>query len=132
MAYKEIGGKRTYPKYKDMTPGQEILEGTFIREIAGKYGAQFEFEDKEGEIVVLNGAGQLKYKMGFVKENDKVKVIYEGEEILTSGNMKGKSAHQFTVLRDGAGDEFIDDSDQGLGEDMDMSEGDGLDSFDDL
>lgn len=132
MAYKEIGGKRTYPKYKDMTPGQEILEGTFVREIAGKFGPQFEFEDTEGEIIVLNGAGQLKWKMGFVKEGDKVKVIYEGEEILPSGNMKGKMAHQFTVLRDGVGDEFIDDSDQGLGEDMDMSEGDGLDSFDDL
>jgi len=114
MAYKEIGGKRSYPKFKEQEPGAVLVEGHFRREIEGKYGKQFEYEDKGGDIIVLNGSGQLKYKMGFVKADDKVKVIYEGEELLTSGAMSGKMAHQFTVLRDGSNDTLEDLSDQGL------------------
>jgi hypothetical protein len=114
MAYKEVGGKRSYPKFKDQEPGEVLVEGHYRREIQGKFGPQFEFENHGGEIIVLNGSGQLKYKLGFCKPEDKMKITYEGEQLLVAGPMMGKMAHQFTVLRDGATDGIEDCGDQVL------------------
>jgi len=100
MGYKEVGGPRSYLKFKDCEKGQVLVEGTFVREFEGKYGKQYEYMQDNGEVIVLNGSGQLKYKMDFVKEDSKVKVIYDGEIMLESGVMKGKMAHQFVVMQD--------------------------------
>lgn len=116
MAYKEVGGHKSYPKFKETEPGSVLVEGVYHREIESRYGKQFEFENDDGSIIVLNAAGQLKYKMDFVREGDRVKIIYVGEEILQNGAMKGRPAHQFTVLRDDDGTEPEDTSDQGLDE----------------
>lgn len=125
MGFQEVGGKRSYPKFKETEPGTELVNGKFLREITGKYGAQFEFEQEDGNIVVLNGSGQLKYKMDFIQPNDRVKVVYEGEVVLDSGMMKGKTAHQFTVMRDSSydstdlADEDEDDDDTDIGDSFD-------------
>lgn len=115
--YREIGGKRSYPKPKDFDTGEAMVEGVYKREINGTYGVQFEFEDEEGEVIVLSSWGQLKYKMGFVSEGDKVKVVYEGQELMPSGPFKGSKVHQFTVLvLDGPEVEDFSKDDQGLQE----------------
>ena len=57
--------------------------------------------------------------MDFVNSGDRVRVIYRGEEILQSGPMKGRPAHQFTVLKADAeysDTEAMTDSDEGLPE----------------
>ena len=118
--YREVGGKRTYPKFKECEEGDVLVDGVFRRSVDGKYGEQFEFENHDGEVVVLNGAGQLKYKMDFVKVGDNVKIIYEGEQILETGAMRGRPAHQFKV--------FLKDGDDEPGQDTD----DELDDFEEL
>jgi hypothetical protein len=101
MAYQEVGGQKKYFKYRDCEIGQLLVRGEYSREIMGKYGVQYEFLNEDGEIHVLNGSGQLKYKMDFIREGDMVEITYEGEIELTKGAMAGKSAHQFKILRDG-------------------------------
>ena len=112
MAYKEIAARKKYFKYRECDEGEVLVDGTYLREVMGKYGIQYEFEDKDGDIVVLNGSGQLKYKMDFVKEGDKVKIVYDGVTVLESGPMKGKDCHCFKLYRDSEPadeDELFDD-----------------------
>lgn len=125
MGYAEVGGQKTYYKYKECDVGQVLVEGTFRREFEGKFGTQYEFQKDDGEIVVLNGSGQLKYKMDFVKPNSKVKVVYDGEVTLTKGKMKGKSAHQFKVYAE-------TNSLTSVGEDDNSFDQDAIDDFDEL
>lgn len=117
--YREVGGQKNYWKFKDTDPDTVMVDGVYRREIISKYGPQYEFENDDGTIQVLNAAGQLKYKMDFVESGDRVKVIYRGEVILESGHMKGRPAHQFTVLKaeaDYSEDEVVSDDDDGLPE----------------
>jgi len=100
MAYEDIGGKKTYIKFKECKVDQILVEGTFAAEVQGKYGVQFEFNCDDGRVVVLNGSGQLKHKMQWIREGDKVRVTYMGEELLTTGPMSGKYAHQTRVQKD--------------------------------
>jgi len=122
--YVEVGGHKNYWKFKETEPDTTMVDGVFHREINSRYGPQFEFENDDGSIQVLNAAGQLKYKMDFVKPGDRVRIIYRGEEILENGPMKGRPAHQFTVLR---AESDADDLNEAL-EDEDT----GLPEFDDL
>lgn len=124
MAYREIGGAKTYHKFNETKPGTVLVEGIFRREFKGKFGTQYEYENDNGEIVVLSASGQLRYKMDFIREGDKVKITYVGKEILQNGTYKGRPAHQFTVLRD---EEFNESS---LHEDEDSFDDD--EEFDDL
>ena len=105
MAYKEVGGQKTYYKLKETKPGTVLVEGIYRREFTGKYGQQYEYENDDGRIVVLSATGQLRYKMDFIREGDRVKITYDGQEILQNGLYKGRPAHQLTVLRDEEFDE---------------------------
>lgn len=101
MGFREIAAKKEYIKPKECEPGEVVIEGFFVQEAINKFGqTQFEFETDDGKIVVLNGSGLLKYKMQFVHEGDYVQVIYDGMEVLSGGTMKGREAHQFTILTD--------------------------------
>ena len=107
MAYREVGGQKTYYKLNETEPGTTLVEGIFRREFRGKYGQQYEFEADDGRIIVLSATGQLRYKMDFIREGMRVKIVYEGQEILSNGTYKGRPAHQFTVLAD---DDYQDSS----------------------
>ncbi len=123
MPYEEIGGKKEYPKFKECKIDEVIAEGTFFAEIAGKYGPQFEFHTEDGRVIVLNGSGQLKHKMQWIRPGDKVRITYLGEELLTTGPMKGKMAHQFRVQKDTS--EEIEEATKEFGQEEDT----GLDEF---
>lgn len=127
MAFREIGGQKTYHKLSETKPQTVLVEGIFRREFTGKYGKQYEYEQDSGEIVVLSATGQLRYKMDFIREGDRVKITYEGQEILQNGIYKGRPAHQFTVLRD---DEFNESSLHEESEDNDEDDTED-ESFDD-
>lgn len=100
MAFKEIAGTKKYFKYADCDKGDVLVEGKFLREIQGKYGVQYEFMDNSGDMVVLNKAGQLDYKMEFIRPGDVLKIVYEGKIVLDKGPMAGKDSNQFTLMRD--------------------------------
>ena len=82
MAFKEIAGKKNYRKYADCEEGDVLVEGVFLRQVQGRYGVQYEFESDNGSIEVLNSAGLLNHKMQYIREGDRVKIIYDGSEIL--------------------------------------------------
>jgi len=127
MGFKEVGGRKKYFKFAECEIGEVLVEGEYHREVQGKYGIQYEFLNIDGEVHVLNGSGQLKYKMDFIREGDKVKITYEGSELLTKGPMAGKSAHQFKILRD---DDASPSQDEGVeGEDGLGEFGDNLDEL---
>ncbi len=126
--FKEIAGNKKYFKYAECEVGQVLVEGRFIRDFQGRFGIQYEFENKDGEIHVLNSSGQLNYKMEFVKPNEIVQVIYDGMILLTKGPMKGKDAHQFKVLRND--DEEVEDAIKDGPDVPGIEESDGLDEFD--
>jgi len=126
MAFREIGGQKTYHKFNETKPGTVLVEGIFRREFQGRFGTQYEYEQESGEIVVLSASGQLRYKMEFIREGDRVKITYKGKEVLESGTYKGSTAHQFEVLRD---DDFNESS---LSPDSHEEEVDDLEEDDDF
>jgi len=133
MAFKEVAGNKKYFKYAECTVDQILVEGKFIRDFQGRYGIQFEFEHKDGEIHVLNSAGQLNYKMEFIKPGQMVRVTYKGMITLDKGPMKGKDSHQFTVDRDD--EEALEDATSGdvgdINPSAETSDGD-FDAFDSM
>jgi hypothetical protein len=95
----EVGTVRTYPKFKECEPGDVLVEGIYNKEFIGRYGVQYEFKADNGTFVVLNGSGQLRYKMEFVRPGDYVKIVYDGSTKLDSGNFKGQDCHQFKLFK---------------------------------
>ena len=80
-----------------------ILEGTFVESLPNQFDNEkldYKFTDEKGNIVVLNGAGNLTYKMKLVNAGDFVQISYNGKKEIKSGKMKGIKAHNFEVLRD--------------------------------
>lgn len=81
--------------------GAAILEGTFIDSMPNKFNPSkldFKFETEEGKVIILNGAGNLGFKMQLVNIGDYVQVLYSGKQEATSGTYAGTPMHQFDVL----------------------------------
>ena len=80
-----------------------ILEGTFVESIPNQFDngkLDYKFTDEKGGMIVLNGAGNLGFKMKNVNAGDFVQISYNGKKEIKSGKMKGIKAHNFEVLRD--------------------------------
>ena len=80
-----------------------ILEGTFIESLPNQFDdkkSDYKFTDDKGNTVVLNGAGNLGYQMGFINAGDFVQITYNGKKRIEKGKMEGRMAHNFEVLRD--------------------------------
>ncbi|MEZ0209240.1 MAG: hypothetical protein ACAH17_03645 [Candidatus Paceibacterota bacterium] len=60
--------------------------------------ADYKFENADGTITVINGAGNLGYQMGKVPVNSIVTVDYKGKQEIKKGKLKGKMSHNFNVL----------------------------------
>lgn len=78
-----------------------VLEGTFVEATANRLNEHqndFKFEKEDGSVVVVNGAGNLKYRMKDVSPGDFCRVSYLGMQEISEGKLKGKSAHNFEVL----------------------------------
>lgn len=120
---KEIAGTKLYPKFADMKAGETVVKGEFLREFEGKYGPQFEFMSEDGDIVVVNGNGQIKHKMQFVREGQHVEIEYDGSIVLDKGAMKGKDCHQF---------KFFDLDDPEVEEEAEAETQEEVDEFNDL
>ena len=80
-----------------------ILEGTFVESLPNQFDSNkldYKFTDETGGLIVLNGAGNLGFKMKNVNAGDFVQISYNGKKEIAKGKMKGTMAHNFEVLRD--------------------------------
>ena len=79
-----------------------VLEGTFLESIPNQLNSDrsdYKFELEDGSISVVNGAGNLGYKMKFIDIGDYVQLMYNGKQVISKGDYKGKEAHNFEVLK---------------------------------
>lgn len=79
----------------------KILEGTFVGTVPNHFDGEkndYKFEGDDGSIIILNGAGNLDYRMNQVSVGDYCRVEYLGKKPIIKGKMKGKEAHAFEVL----------------------------------
>ena len=97
----ELGGQKKYHRYSEKKVGDVLVEkAEFIGSVMGTYGVQWEFRNDDGTVTVLNSAGQLDRTMEtHAREGDVMTITYEGKKEIEKGPLKGKSAHQFKVLR---------------------------------
>jgi len=80
-----------------------ILEGTYVESIPNQFDdkkSDYKFTDEKGGMIVLNGAGNLGFKMKNINAGDFVQISYNGKKEISKGKMKGVMAHNFEVLRD--------------------------------
>ena len=73
-----------------------ILEGTFVESIPNQFDNEkldYKFTDEKGGMIVINGAGNLGFKMKNVNAGDYVQISYNGKKEISKGKMKGIKAH---------------------------------------
>ena len=78
-----------------------ILEGTFVEALANHYDEtklDYKFEKEDGAVVIINGAGNLGFRMKTISPGTYCQVNYEGKKEIAKGKMKGKLSHSFDVL----------------------------------
>lgn len=54
--------------------------------------------DETGRTIIINGAGNLGYRMKAISVGQIVQVIYNGKQAMTKGPFKGTLSHQVDVL----------------------------------
>jgi hypothetical protein len=81
-----------------------ILEGTYLESMPNPFDNEkldFKFSDlKKGNTVIINGAGNLGYQMRDISEGSVVQISYNGKKEIKAGKMKGRMAHDFSVLEE--------------------------------
>ena len=80
-----------------------VLEGTYVESLPNPLNndkLDFKFETEDGDVKIVNGAGNLAYKMKFINVGDYCQVVYNGKQDITKGTFKGKQAHNFEILID--------------------------------
>mgnify|MGYP007082311321 CR=1 FL=1 len=87
--------------------GDVAAQGEYIGEVSNPLTKKtdFKFEDvdndgnKTGSTTIVNGAGNLAYRMKSVSLGEIVQVVYEGKSAMTKGPFKGTLTHNVKVLR---------------------------------
>jgi hypothetical protein len=90
-----------------LNAGDIAVTGTYIGKVANpmtkKDDFKFEEVDMEGnatgKTIIINGAGNLGYRMSSISLGELVQVVYLGKAAMTKGPFKGTLAHSVDVLR---------------------------------
>jgi len=113
--FREVAGSRKFRAWKEYAEGDTVT-GIFTEEYKDNYGKtarviqveSFEFDDNAelnlevGQNLVLNANGGLDFKMDGVEIGSTIKVVYEGQDVMTKGIYKGKKYHKVAVfVKDG-------------------------------
>lgn len=104
MAFKEVqvGEGINYirpSKLKEAGTTGLILEGEYVGPVLNPMSEKNDYKFKTADgISVINNTGSLQARMEQVEPGTLVQVLYNGMTEITSGKLKGKSAHQFNVL----------------------------------
>ena len=80
-----------------------IVEATYVEALPNAFDekkSDYKFTDEKGNVIILNGAGNLGYQMGFINAGDFVQITYQGKKEISKGKLAGRMAHSFEVLRD--------------------------------
>ena len=88
-------------KLTDDDANSVLLEGIFVESFPNHYDEtklDYKFEKEDGSVAILNGAGNLGYRMKAVNVGDYVQITYFGKQEITKGKMKGRLSHNFEVL----------------------------------
>ena len=104
--FKKVGAENSLSFIKASTLAEEgvkgvVLEGEYIGAIKNNFDenkSDYKFKKDDGSIVIVNSTGSLAHQMAKVEVGSYVRLEYDGKKTLTSGKMKGKMAHMFTVL----------------------------------
>lgn len=78
-----------------------IAEGVLIGTMDNKYKPgkpSFKIEQSDGNVLVVDSAGNLGYRMKSIKQGQLVQITYNGMKEIKSGDMAGKLSHNFDVL----------------------------------
>lgn len=116
----ELQGKLVFARAKALRVGdsiQGILEGTVLNEMTEKDDYKIRItkasligtmakgsEDivetslEADDLVIINSAGNLKYRMQDVAVGTLVRIEYAGMNTLTSGKFKNKPVHNFDIF----------------------------------
>lgn len=88
-------------KASELKSGDKFV-GTYLDSwTGGEYNTTtHKIEQEDGKVLGINGTGQLNKLMEKVQKGSAVEVHYAGKVKLDKGPMKGKHAHQFSVLAD--------------------------------
>ncbi len=87
-------------KLTDNDAGKVLVEGLYLGPVANEMTKKndFKFQLENGSQVIINGAGNLGYRMSNIATNTVVQVIYSGRNKIAKGPMAGKMSHGFSVL----------------------------------
>ena len=86
-------------KLTDADVGSTLVDGIFIGTVANEMTKKndFKFQLEDGSQVIINGSGNLGYKMKDIALNSVVVVRYAGKNKIAKGPMAGKMSHGFEV-----------------------------------
>lgn len=76
-----------------------IYEGTLPNQLEPSR-KDFKIRKSDGTLLVLNSTSSLTRQMDLVDLNDGVQIVYNGLKTIKSGKAKGKSVHDFVVLKE--------------------------------
>lgn len=82
-------------------PQTLVSEGLYLGSTPNNFDddkSDYKFENADGTVCVINGAGNLGYQMGKVAVNSIVTVHYKGKQKIKKGKLAGKESHNFEVL----------------------------------
>ena len=110
MGYKEVSGAREYRGWRDWSEG-DYVEGVYADNGVqdGDYGEQqwFDIEVEKSNFgfdtskkLRLNGNGALNPKMENIEHGTKVKIQFDGYDILAKGKFKGKEFADVKVFEE--------------------------------
>lgn len=88
-------------KLTDDDVNKVLVEGVFIETLPNHYDStkvDFKIEKEDGSIAVINGAGNLNYRMKSISPGDLVQITYCGKQEIAQGKFKGRLSHNFEVL----------------------------------
>jgi acetyltransferase-like isoleucine patch superfamily enzyme len=98
MAFLPVDGQIKYYKLNECTKGQKLVDnGEYVGVVQGKFGDQFKFRQKDGQIVVIGGRDLAVKLENHAPEGTFCNVYYDEKIVLTSGAMKGKDCHKFKL-----------------------------------
>lgn len=101
MEFTKVGAAKYIGSWKKFNESNEagtlIVQGEYLGTVQGTYGDLYQFE-QDGQKVVLNYAGHLKYLINeYLEEGDMCQVYYGGTEVLQKGAFAGKETHKFEL-----------------------------------
>jgi len=109
MAYTQIMGGGNYRKWSDWKEG-EYVEGTIVNRTPDQFGgmsvvlkvAENNINVTPGQQITLNNCGAFRQVDEQLVRGTKIKVVYQGKDVMSKGKFKGKEFNKVDV--------FVDDS----------------------